>query len=158
MSRIDELLNELKNEIGRASRRRCIPRAVRDQVFLRDGRACLACGARSDLQIDHVNPVSLGGSDDPDNLQTLCGSCNRAKSNSSSASFIPASSLVIDVPRLPPSGYIDALKRVLLTYPGSVPVELRWNERRILVGREFWVSDPVTVRTEAEGLVPSDRA
>jgi 5-methylcytosine-specific restriction endonuclease McrA len=29
--------------------------------------------------IDHVNPIALGGSDDPDNLQLLCPTCNLRK-------------------------------------------------------------------------------
>jgi hypothetical protein len=33
------------------------------------------------LHIDHVRPVSLGGSDDPSNLQLLCARCNLSKYN-----------------------------------------------------------------------------
>lgn len=48
-------------------------------VFARDGQRCLACGATGDLTLDHVVPQSRGGSDEPDNLQTLCLSCNCRK-------------------------------------------------------------------------------
>lgn len=34
-----------------------------------------------DLEIDHVRPSSLGGKDDPENLQLLCPRCNRSKGN-----------------------------------------------------------------------------
>jgi 5-methylcytosine-specific restriction endonuclease McrA len=35
-----------------------------------------------DLQYDHIIPYSLGSSsDDVDNIQLLCGRCNRRKSN-----------------------------------------------------------------------------
>jgi 5-methylcytosine-specific restriction endonuclease McrA len=43
---------------------------------------CLMCGRREPeikLEIDHVFPVSLGGSNEASNLQTLCSSCNRSK-------------------------------------------------------------------------------
>lgn len=56
-----------------------IPAAVRAAVFERDGHACLRCASVIDLQIDHVAPRSAGGSDEPENLQTLCGTCNRWK-------------------------------------------------------------------------------
>ena len=52
---------------------------VRWAIFQRDGYACTACGSRSDLTLDHVHAVSLGGSNDPSNLRTMCRSCNSAK-------------------------------------------------------------------------------
>ena len=33
------------------------------------------------MTIDHIIPRSRGGTDDPDNLQLLCGACNSTKSN-----------------------------------------------------------------------------
>lgn len=45
----------------------------------RDGFHCGACGANKKLQIDHVIPVSVGGTSDIANLQLLCGSCNSKK-------------------------------------------------------------------------------
>jgi HNH endonuclease len=42
---------------------------------------CVWCGSTDKLSVDHIYPVSLGGTNDPDNLQCLCQSCNSRKSN-----------------------------------------------------------------------------
>jgi len=69
----DRLLSPLKRY------RLKIPVEVRLAIHERDGWACLHCGATTDLTLDHIVPWSLGGSDDPDNLQTLCQPCNSRK-------------------------------------------------------------------------------
>lgn len=56
-----------------------IPQTVRDLVFTRDGHACVRCRTAEGLTLDHIHPWSLGGPDTPDNLQTLCRSCNSRK-------------------------------------------------------------------------------
>jgi len=43
-----------------------------------DGR-CPACGEHRKLTMDHIVPLSLGGSNAPDNLQPLCNRCNATK-------------------------------------------------------------------------------
>jgi hypothetical protein len=63
-----------------AQRRDVIPDDVKQLVWLRDGGRCRHCGAQAELQFDHVIPVTMGGSSNPENPQILCGSCNRRKS------------------------------------------------------------------------------
>lgn len=59
-----------------ARKRRPLPyRAVWD----RDGWTCKGCGTHVNLTVDHIVPWSAGGSDELDNLQTLCRSCNSRK-------------------------------------------------------------------------------
>lgn len=69
---------ELDTRYGRQP----IPRKLRHEVFKRDGYRCRECGSSKDetsLEIDHIVPVAKGGTNDIDNLQTLCRECNRMK-------------------------------------------------------------------------------
>ena len=63
--------------------RKSISMRTRFLVFQGDRFQCRICGASGvPLEVDHVVPVSRGGSDAMGNLQTLCGPCNRGKSDS----------------------------------------------------------------------------
>ncbi len=56
-----------------------IPDSVRVAVLLRDGGRCRKCRSATNLEVDHLIPVSKGGDSDESNLQTLCRRCNRRK-------------------------------------------------------------------------------
>ncbi len=60
---------------GRSS----VPDDVKQMVWMRDGGRCRSCGSDSELQFDHIIPVVMGGGSAPENLQVLCGPCNRRK-------------------------------------------------------------------------------
>ncbi|MVO87412.1 HNH endonuclease [Streptomyces sp. p1417] len=51
----------------------------RSRTLVRDRFTCQRCGAREDLEVDHIVPVSRGGSWEPDNLWTLCRACHKYK-------------------------------------------------------------------------------
>ena len=53
-----------------------LARATRRLVMKRDGYRCTICGATEHLQVHHIVPRVLDGSNDPANLTTLCGSCH----------------------------------------------------------------------------------
>lgn len=57
-----------------------IPDDVKQYIWTRDGGECQSCGSTVELQFDHIIPVSMGGSSNTENLQILCGPCNRFKS------------------------------------------------------------------------------
>jgi hypothetical protein len=61
------------------ARRGSIPDDLKQFVWTRDGGQCKSCGTTTELQFDHVIPVTLGGASSAENLQILCGPCNRRK-------------------------------------------------------------------------------
>lgn len=72
----------LAQERSPGPRREPIPRELRRIVWERDGGRCVECEGGFELQFDHVIPVVLGGATSVENLQLLCGPCNRAKGGS----------------------------------------------------------------------------
>lgn len=66
------------------SKRKTISKKLRFEVFKRDSFTCQYCGKSAPnviLEVDHINPVSKGGTNDLLNLITSCRDCNRGKSN-----------------------------------------------------------------------------
>lgn len=62
-----------------------IPWRLRHLIMKRDNFKCVYCGASTatnsttTLHIDHIIPRSKGGTNTPENLQTLCQQCNIGK-------------------------------------------------------------------------------
>jgi 5-methylcytosine-specific restriction endonuclease McrA len=52
---------------------------LRIMVFTRDEYQCKNCQSGERLEVDHIISVLNGGTDGPENLQTLCCQCNRRK-------------------------------------------------------------------------------
>jgi hypothetical protein len=79
---------ELDPAIGRN-----ITAQLRNLILERNGFTCQHCGASAHdaddleptkkvrLHIDHIIPISQGGTNDPSNLRVLCSNCNQGKSN-----------------------------------------------------------------------------
>jgi hypothetical protein len=72
---------------------RTISPQLRNDILERNGFTCQLCGAgpgdidpfnpnrKVRLHIDHIKPISQGGTDDRDNLRVLCSACNQGRSN-----------------------------------------------------------------------------
>lgn len=72
---------------------RGISSGLRAEILRRNGFTCQACGLTAGdpdpsnpsrhvrLQVDHVVPISEGGSETRENLRVLCSACNAGKSN-----------------------------------------------------------------------------
>ena len=71
---------------------------MRNEILERNGFTCQLCGAtggdpdqtrqgkRVRLEIDHITPITQGGTEDRNNLRVLCSSCNLSRSNVQTAS------------------------------------------------------------------------
>ena len=66
---------------------------LRNEILERNGFTCQLCGLGAGdidpfntnrivrLHVDHVTPVSQGGSEERDNLRVLCSACNQGRAN-----------------------------------------------------------------------------
>lgn len=76
----DVALREGRIAARRRPRRREVTSGQALRTFRRDEWTCRGCGSvGGDLTVDHVIPVSKGGTNDDGNLQTMCRSCNSRK-------------------------------------------------------------------------------
>jgi len=94
------ILNKKKRERERERRRKCPEKSIAikhryrakkqenggsftaqewNNLCARFDYICLACGEKNPLTVDHVVPISKGGSSDISNIQPLCKSCNSSK-------------------------------------------------------------------------------
>ena len=82
LARLAKLREKSNQAQTMQSSRELIPEDVRAFVWSRDNGSCVRCGAESDLQFDHIIPVAKGGGNSYQNVQVLCGDCNRLKGDS----------------------------------------------------------------------------
>ena len=73
--------------ITRTVRRPTFSTSFRLSLFLKGKGNCSACSQKIEAgkawDIDHILPLALGGTNEPDNLQVLCRPCHRAKTTRS---------------------------------------------------------------------------
>lgn len=108
-----------------------VSKRTRFEILRRDDYACRYCGAKAPdatLQIDHIVPQALGGSDDPTNLVTSCDDCNAGKS-----SMAPDHQFVADVDEM-------AAKWTLARQQAAAQKAAEEGARRELIGqfRDAW--------------------
>lgn len=131
------------------TKRKPIPKRVRFEVLRRDGHACRYCGQMAPdvkLTIDHVVPVSLGGTDDPSNLVSACVDCNAGKTSTS-----PDERIVDDVAA-------DALRWAGAMQRAAEIVAARDEPRRkyLAAFEKAWAEWHIVYRNEKEPLPRPD--
>ena len=73
--------SEISDGLNFSLQRNKMSESVRNAVWRRDRGQCTECGSRENLEYDHIIPVSKGGGNTVRNLELLCESCNRKKSD-----------------------------------------------------------------------------
>lgn len=72
----DDILAKLKRKEFAVLRRKHIA-----QLLENAGYKCQECENRENLTVDHIVPITRGGTNDVSNFQILCRSCNASKGN-----------------------------------------------------------------------------
>jgi hypothetical protein len=67
-------LREKRNEYYRI-----INPDLRNAILEKYNHKCAKCNSSESLEIDHIQALSLGGTNDVDNFQILCRTCNKKK-------------------------------------------------------------------------------
>jgi hypothetical protein len=87
---------------------------LRNEILERNGFTCQHCGAgpgdvdpfnphrKVRLHIDHIVPISQGGTDEKDNLRVLCSACNQGRANVQAPSET-ALNIIAKIRKLPKS-------------------------------------------------------
>lgn len=76
--------NLLRSHVRRARMREAgivymPPKNLITQMYKFYGKSCLKCGSIQQIEVDHIVPITKGGSCEFDNLQPLCKICNMKK-------------------------------------------------------------------------------
>ena len=75
-----ELITQIEAEnLKKRNKRKPLSVKTRVRIMVRDGGKCLICDSPNHLEVDHIKPLLLLGTDDDENLQTLCETCHNIK-------------------------------------------------------------------------------
>lgn len=118
----------------------------RARIYERDGHKCVQCDTTENLQIDHIQLVSNGGTGDDDNLRTLCAQCNNKRSKKQESGANPADSLIPDS-LIPDTGLQGS------TAPQAAPAAPKKSRRpsKVPLPTDFQISESVRAWAEEKG-------
>jgi len=127
--------------------RKPIKPSIRFKILQRDGFSCRYCGRNGErdsviLHIDHLFPVSQGGSNDINNLVTSCRDCNLGKSDNLIEAVKPTAAQKSEVLH-------ELNKQVLAAYQQRAAIKAREERKQETIN--FWCEqtgrDQVDTRT-----------
>lgn len=122
-----------------------VSKRLRYEILRRDNHACRYCGAAAPaakLNVDHVIPQSLGGSDHPSNLVSSCADCNAGKTSS-----MPGADLVVDVSQ---DAFRQAAELKRAAQPDKENVRIAFHAHLIAVWHWAWNKRSHTEPTEEQ--------
>lgn len=83
IERHEQRIRDREKRREHVKKQRSAATANYDKLLVKLGRRygfkCLRCGSGDNLEVDHIDPVSMGGTSDLENLQILCRDCNAEK-------------------------------------------------------------------------------
>lgn len=94
-----ETFNENYGDRFKSRNSNAVPGSLRYAVLKRAGGRCELCGVSHDeiqIDVDHITPRAKGGSNDADNLQALCRTCNANKRDTDDTDFRAVNALFED--------------------------------------------------------------
>jgi hypothetical protein len=113
-------------------------RERRREILERDGFECQECGDDSEgLHVHHITPVSDGGSDDDENLRTLCPSCHRKAHTDGSEIRIVEDGQVLREPKHDGMTIEKTSTKVTVPDPDLLTTKRVDNAGRLYLGQEF---------------------
>jgi hypothetical protein len=125
----------LESREQRPASRRRVPSDQRARILNRDGYTCQVCGLgagdpdpgdadrRVRLHIDHVVPISAGGSNEDDNLRTICSVCNEGRSNLFNPADDRATNILSVVRRQPRDVQLQVYRFLRVKFERDPPVQ-----------------------------------
>ena len=135
------------------TRRIAWPKERKEQLMRRQRNLCAYCGRRYSshyFEIDHMDPATFGGSNDPNNLQVLCRPCNGRKRDQNDQEFRQRYAELVPRRRLtPPSPPVAQSRFDAVTRRTEPSMALR--QRRKL--RFITVREKITTGSLVSGLV-----
>ncbi len=122
-------LTELAEAEAKAAEEAAETNAKLDDLVFQEPPSCRLCGKKTNLQIDHIVPLSHGGTTALDNLQTLCSRCNAQKFERRMIAYLQDQPDIAAVNQPPDVGSYLPIDAIIETIDGErYCIEIKYGE------------------------------